>query len=152
MSSDSICTEGIGTGNEKRNGRCKRIDKRMKVLILFCGLYNIVFALFHMVFWRLFNWSDDLKKLSFANRGIMQILNIQLIFYFLFVAVVCFAFPLELVETKFGNVFLLGNSLFWLIRTVQQFVFLRANHRFIHLLTVLFMIGTILFAWPLLMR
>lgn len=91
----------------------------MTLVIYICGFYNLAFALFHISFWKVFKWNDDLKKLIFANRGIMQILNVQIIYYFLFVAVLCFAFPTELISTKLGNVFLLGCSLFWLIRTVQ---------------------------------
>jgi len=69
----------------------------------------------------------DLKKLLFANRGIMQILNVQIIYFFLFVAFVCIAFPAELLNTKLGNVFLLGCSLFWLLRTLSALHFPMQN-------------------------
>jgi pheromone shutdown protein TraB len=121
----------------------------MKTIILLCGLYNILFALFHMGFWKLFSWDTDLKKLTFANKAIMQILNIQLSYYFLFNALICFAFPTELLNTKLGNWFLIGNSIFWLIRTIQQFIFLRANLFQVHLLTFVFLIGTFLFLVPI---
>jgi hypothetical protein len=122
----------------------------MNTTILLCGLYNIGFALFHISFWKIFHWDSDLKKLSFANKGIIQILNVQMIYYFLFVAFVCFAFPTELLTTKFGNFFLIGNAFFWLLRTIQQFIFLRANHIKIHILTITFLIGTLLFVLPIL--
>jgi hypothetical protein len=57
-----------------------------------------------------------------------------------------------LLNTKLGKVFLLSCSLFWLIRTVQQFIFLKANHYVIHILTIIFIIGTILFALPVFMK
>lgn len=120
--------------------------------VFLCGIYSLAFALFHIGFWKIFKWKSELHKVSFANKGIMQILNVQLIFYFLFTAFACFAFPAELVKTKFGNAFLIANSLFSLIRTVQQFIFLRANHKIIHILTIIFLIGTILFALPLLYK
>ena len=123
----------------------------MKTILLMCGLYNIGFALFHFGFWKIFEWNKDLKKLSFANKAIMQILNIQICYYFLFTAFICFAFPNELLTTKLGNCFLIGCSLFWLIRTLQQFVFLRANHYKIHILTFIFLIGTVLFSLPVLL-
>ncbi|MCZ4244840.1 hypothetical protein O0955_12575 [Pedobacter sp. HCMS5-2] len=122
----------------------------MKTVIFICGLYNIAFALFHFGFWKIFRWDNDLKKLSFANRGIMQILNIQISYYFILTAIICFVFPKELMTTKLGNWFLTGSSIFWLIRTVQQFIFLRANHYKIHVLTVIFLAGAILFALPVL--
>ena len=124
----------------------------MNTIILLCGLYNIGFAIFHIGFWKIFHWDSELKKLSFANKGIMQILNVQMIYYWLFVAIACFAFPTELLTTKFGNFFLIGNSIFWLLRTIQQFIFLRANHIAIHILTFIFMIGALLFALPLLIK
>ena len=124
----------------------------METLVVICGLYNLAFALFHFGFWKMFRWDSQLKKLSFANRGIMQILNIQISYYFIWSAIICFVFPTELLTTTLGNWFLLGNSLFWLLRTLQQFIFLRANHYKIHLLTFIFLIGTILFLVPTLSR
>lgn len=124
----------------------------METIILLCGLYNIGLAIFHISFWKLFNWGSDLKKLSFANMAIMQILNVQIITYFIFTGVVCFVFPTELLNTKFGTYFLGGTSLFWLIRTIQQFTFLRVNHYKIHILTIIFLIGTILFSLPILIK
>ena len=122
----------------------------MKTIILLCGLYNVLFALFHMGFWKLFRWDTDLKKLTFANKAIMQILNIQLSYYFIFAALICFVFPTELLTTKLGNWFLIGNSIFWLIRTIQQFIFLRANLMQVHVLTFVFVIGSLLFLVPIL--
>lgn len=124
----------------------------METVIFICGLYNIGLALFHISFWKIFKWKNDLKKISFANKAVIQLLNVQIIYYFSLVAFICFAFPTELLTTKFGNYFLLGNSLFWLLRTIQQFIFLRANHYKIHILTIIFIIGTILFAMPILLK
>jgi hypothetical protein len=124
----------------------------MKTIILLCGLYNIGFALFHVSFWKIFQWDRDLKKLSFANKAIMQILNIQIIYYFAFVALICFCCPVDLLTTRIGQIFLGGTSLFWFIRTIQQFIFLRANNYKIHLLTIIFALGSILFALPFLLK
>lgn len=122
-----------------------------QTIIFLCGLYCLGFAIFHTQFWRLFNWKDELGKLSFANKAIMQIANLRLIYFFLFVAVICFVFPDELSTTNLGNFFMIGMSLFWMGRTIEQFIFLKTEHRMIHLLTYLFIIGTILFAIPVLM-
>lgn len=82
----------------------------------------------------------------------MQILNVQIIYYFVFVAFICFFFPEELASTSLGKIFLGGNSLFWLTRTIQQFIFLRARDFRIHILTIIFAIGAILFAVPVLVK
>ena len=124
----------------------------MITIIYVCGLYSLAFALFHIGFWKIFNWNSELKKICFANKAIVQILNVQIIYYFFFVTFVCFVFPTELMTTKLGNILLGSTSLFWFIRTIQQFIFLRANHYNIHILTIIFLAGTILFALPILTK
>ena len=113
----------------------------MYTVIIFLGFYNLLFALFHLLFWRLFKWKEEVHKLSFANRGIIQILNIQIIYYFVAVAIVCFCFTNELLTTNLGKFFL---------RLVQQYIFLRKNSFVIHILAVLFLLGAVLFFLPLL--
>jgi hypothetical protein len=122
-----------------------------ETMILLCGIYALGFAVFHTQFWRLFNWKTDLAKLTWYNRAIMQISNLRLIYFFLFVAAICFLFPVALATTPLGHFFLGGMSLFWLGRAIEQFVFLKSDHRMVHLLTYLFIIGAILFAAPVLM-
>lgn len=63
-----------------------------------------------------------------------------------------FFFSADLLTTRLGILFLAGNSLFWFIRFIQQFIFLRVNNLKIHLLSVVFLIGTILFALPVLFK
>lgn len=122
----------------------------METIIVIAGVFNLAFGLFHIAFWRLFRWKDQLSKLSFANRGIMQILNWQIIYYFFATATICFLFPTELATTHLGTIFLLFCSGFWFFRTIEQFIYLKKNHKAIHLLTFLFIVGTILFAVPIL--
>lgn len=124
---------------------------KMNLVIFLCGLHSVSLAIFHIFFWKLFDWKTDLKNLSFANRAIIQILNTRLIYFFLFVAFLCFAYPNELVSTNLGNAFLAGICLFWLGRTVEQFIFLKEHTTFIHILTIVFVAGAILFALPLLL-
>lgn len=124
----------------------------MKIVIYSCGLYSLAFACFHIGFWKIFKWKSELKKISFANKAIIQILNVQIIYYLFFVTFLCFAFPEELMNSKLGNILLGATSIFWFIRTIQQFIFLRARHYKIHILTIIFLVGTILFALPLLMH
>ena len=120
-------------------------------MIILCGLYSLGFALFHTQFWRLFDWKNDLAKLTPVNKAIMQIFNTRLIYLFLFVAAICFIFTDELSTTPLGRFFLIGMSLFWLGRTIEQFVFLKVDQPMVHLLTYIFILGTILFAIPVVM-
>ena len=126
-------------------------DTKMKTIIFLCGLYSIAFAIFHLLFWKLFSWKKELEKLSFANRGIVQILNTRIIYFFLFVAYICFIYPDELLTSNLGRTFLAGISLFCLGRTIEQYVFLRINNKYLHILTAIFVIGTILFALPVML-
>ena len=124
-----------------------------QLMILLCGIYSLSFAVFHTLFWRLFRWKDDLNHLMPANKAIMQIANIRLIYFFVFVAAICFIFPQELSTTQLGRFFLAGMSLFWLGRAIEQFVFLKGiDHKMVHLLTYLFLLGAIMFAIPLFVK
>ena len=119
-----------------------------KIIIYLCGIYSLGFAIFHIFFWKLFNWKNDLKKLSIVNRGIIQILNVCLMYFFLIIAILCFIHTDELIKTALGKSFLIAVSFFLLLRTIQQFIFLKIYNRTVYLLTIIFIIGAILFAVP----
>ena len=121
------------------------------IMIFICGVYSLGFAIFHTQFWRLFDWKNDLIKLKPFNKGIIQIANLRLIYFFLFVAAICFFFPHELLTTGLGRFFLGGMSIFWLGRAIEQFIFLKIDHPMVHLMTYLFLIGALLFAAPILL-
>ncbi len=120
--------------------------------VILAGLHSLGFAVFHAGFWRMFRWPQSLQQTTLANRAIVQIANVQLIWLFAFVAGACLLFPRELVSTPLGRALLLAMSGFWLVRLVGQWIWLRFNHAGLHLLNVLFAIGAALFAWPLLAR
>ncbi len=121
-----------------------------RVLIYLCGAHSLGFAVFHMLFWKLFRWNEDLLKTSLATRAVTQILNLRLIYLFLGIAAACFLLPDELAGTTLGKAVLGFMALFWIGRTVEQFVFLRVNRTMVHVLTALFVLGAVLFALPLL--
>ncbi|RZA30881.1 MAG: hypothetical protein EOP92_34085 [Lysobacteraceae bacterium] len=120
------------------------------LLIQLCGVHSFAFALFHLAFWKLFDWKRDLRNTSFATRAITQILNLRLIYFFLGIGALCFAFTRELHATPLGRALLLFMALFWVGRTIEQFVFLRINTPLVHVLSGLFVLGALLFALPLL--
>lgn len=118
------------------------------LLLKLCAAHSFGFAVFHLMFWKLFRWKQDLQQSSLATRVIVQILNLRLIYVFLAMGTLCLAFPTELATTAMGKAILLGMSLFWVGRTVEQFVFLRHDRLLIPALTVAFVSGAILFALP----
>ena len=120
-------------------------------MIFLCGIFAAGMAVFHTQFPRLFDWKNDLPRMNTANRAILQIANLRLIYFFALVAVLCFVFPTELAETKLGQFFMIGMSIFWLSRFIEQLIFLKVEHRLVQLLSYLFLIGALLFAAPVLM-
>ena len=120
-------------------------------LVYACGFYSLGFAIFHIAFWKLFDWKNDLKKLKLANRAIIQIANLRLIYIFLGVSFVCFYLPVDLISTSLGRIFMIGMSGFWLGRTIEQFIFLNVSHWMVNLLTLLFLLGVLLFSLPVIL-
>lgn len=114
-------------------------------LILFCGLHSAAFALFHLGFWRLFDWPRTLHTTTRPNRAIVQIANAQLVWVFGAVALLCFVMPDELASTRLGRAMLAGMAGFWWLRLVLQFVWLRLQHPLVHVLSATFLIGAVLF-------
>lgn len=119
------------------------------LLVQLCGVHSVIFALFHIGFWKLFNWKRDLQRTSQTTRAITYILNLSLIYFFLGIGVLCFAFTHELHTTALGRALLIFMSLFWVGRTIEQFVFLRINKPLVHVLTASFVLGAVLFALSL---
>ncbi len=119
-------------------------------VLMLCALHSLALAMFHAGFWTLFRWPQTLQQTTLANRAILQIVNIQLIWLFLAVAALCLVYPAELRGTALGRAVLFGMSGFWVLRLIQQFVFLRMRHPLVHALSVVFFAGAVLFAWPLL--
>ena len=118
-------------------------------LLLLCSLHSFGFAAFHLAFWALFRWPKTLASTTLANRAILQIANIQLIWMFLCIGGLCLRFPDALIHTALGRAVMLGMSGFWVLRLSQQFVFLHVDHPLVHVLSVLFALGAALFAMPI---
>jgi hypothetical protein len=119
--------------------------------IYLAGTHAIGFGVFHIYFWRIFKWKTELAKVHMPTRAITQMLNVQLIYFAFGTGILCFFFTDMLLNTALGNVLLIFYSGFWFVRLIQQFIFLRYNHWMIHLTTVLFALGSLLFALPLML-
>jgi len=77
------------------------------------GIFNLGFVIFHLMFWRLFRWKQDLALLTVINRAVMQILNLCLMFMFLVMAYVSLFHAPELLSTNLGRTLLVAFSTFW---------------------------------------
>lgn len=88
--------------------------------------YNVALAVFHLGFWRMFRWREELPKLHPANRGVMQVLNIMLTVFFLLMAGLQILRADEVVTSPLGRTLMAGLMGFWLVRAALQPVFFRA--------------------------
>lgn len=91
--------------------------------------YNVALAVFHLGFWRLFRWREELPKLHPVNRGVLQVLNIMMTFIFLLVAGVEVLRPAEMTGTALGRTLLAGIMLLWIVRAGLQPVFWPSTSR-----------------------
>ena len=119
-------------------------------LIFIGGFYTLAFALFHLMFWKIFRWKEDLKSLTFTNRGVMQILNFCLTFVFFVVAYLSFFHSAELIETNLGRTILAAISLFWFLRMIEQVLFFGIKARLSLGFTITFLVGSLIYLVPLL--
>lgn len=120
----------------------------MKNLIYIGGIYCLIFAVFHLAFWKLFDWKNDLPKLKSVNRGVMQVLNLRLTYVFIVVAFLSFFFAEDLINTKLGNVILGAVSIFAVMRAIEQLIFWKIEKIGIAFFFI-FLIGAGIFAIPL---
>jgi hypothetical protein len=121
-----------------------------KLLLILAGVFDIAFAIFHLRFWKIFRWREELPKLSFANRGILQVLNLCLTYIFLVMGAACLFLADELTTSRLGRLALASIALFWALRAIYQPVFFGLKHPLSIGLFVAFLLGTALHALPLL--
>jgi hypothetical protein len=121
-----------------------------ETLIRIGGIYNLGFVIFHLLFWRLFRWKEDLTSLTAINRSIIQILNLCLTFMFLLMAYISIIHATEMVLAPLGKTLSVAFALFWFLRMVEQVVFFGIKNRVSLLLTVAFLAGGIIYLLPVL--
>jgi len=118
------------------------------MLIKAGGFYSFGLVVFHLLFWHLFNWKEDLRSLTFLNRAVMQVLNISLTLTFVIFGFISLWHTEELLSTSLGQNLLILLALFWFARTVQQVIFFKLRHWKSWAFLFLFLIGCVLYAIP----
>ena len=84
-----------------------------EILIISGGFYTVVLIIFHLLFWRVFNWPETLMLLNDTNRATMQVLNISITFIFFIFAYISFLHTDELLNTQLGNSLLVLIACLW---------------------------------------
>jgi hypothetical protein len=95
----------------------------MKTLIMIGEVLWIVCFVFHVLFWRLFDWKNDLESVKPVNKGIIQVLNLCLMLCFLIFAYISLFQTDELLSTSLGKTLIAGMALFGVFRVIEQFIF-----------------------------
>jgi hypothetical protein len=116
------------------------------------GVFHLAFALFHLGFWRIFQWEKNLACLDTINRAVMQILNLQMAYVLILVGYLCFVHTKELVSTRLGKALLVGFALFWIFRMLEQVVFSGLSSPISIGLTIVFCIGGVICLAPVFLR
>jgi hypothetical protein len=87
--------------------------------------YNVALAVFHLGFWRMFRWREELPKLHAVNQGVMQAMNLILTYLLVLMAGLQVLRADEMVGTSLGRTLMAGLMLCWLVRAALQPVFFR---------------------------
>ena len=120
----------------------------METLIKIGGLYNIILIVFHLLFWRIFNWKEDLRSLTFLNKATLQVVNLSLTFVFVIFAYLSFAHSDELLTSPLGKSLLIFMSVFWFFRSLLQPLFFRLKHWGSVAFMIFFFAGGLLYGIP----
>jgi hypothetical protein len=116
------------------------VSSAARAALVAVGLYHLGFALFHLGFWKLFRWKEELGRLGHLNRAIMQTLNLCMTYFAFGIAVLALVFPAAL-----NAALLLMLAGFWVLRAVEQVVFFRrVPARINAALVALFLVGAAL--------
>lgn len=120
--------------------------------VLWAGAaFNFALGIFHLAFWRLFRWREELPKLNAVNRGVMQVLNLMLTYVFFAVATLQFLHPAACLTTPVGRTATAVVAGFWFLRALLQPLFWPRT-RLGWAMTALFSVGAALHAVALIFR
>jgi hypothetical protein len=112
--------------------------------IKLAAIFNLAFGVFHLFFWRLLDWKEQLRRVSEVNRAVIQTLNVCLTFMFLLVSYMCLFYTDEVRTTSIGKTLLIGMATFWLIRAALQIYYFNLKQRVHQVLLILFIAGIVI--------
>jgi uncharacterized membrane protein (DUF485 family) len=91
-----------------------------ETLLVIGGATRIAWAIFHILFWKIFDWKNSLSSLSHQQRSITYTLNIMIV-YVLVVFVYLSIFQRStLASSSLGKAVLVAIPFFFLIRAILQ--------------------------------
>lgn len=112
--------------------------------LLLSALYNAAFGLFHLSFWKLFRWDEELPRLGKVNRSVMQILNLRLTYVFFFFGLIFAVLAHEGEHGLLPTLLVGGMALFWLMRAFEQVWFFGWRNTVSNIMLGTFLVGAAL--------
>jgi hypothetical protein len=94
-----------------------------KRLVQIGGGINLFFVVFHLSFWKLFNWQQSLTMMNAEDRALIQVLNIHTTYVLAVFAILSFVFSNEMSVTKLGRMVGISIAGFWILRAVNEVIF-----------------------------
>lgn len=121
-------------------------------IVFIGGIASIAIAIYHSMFWRIFDWRIELQNLNEINRNVMQIFNLCLIVVFLMFAYLSLFHTAELVSLHLGISILAGISIFWFSRAIMQIYFFGLDYTKSRIVTFASFSLSALYAVPIINR
>lgn len=110
------------------------------LLLRLGGVINLLIGILHVSFWGLFDWPEELAKLSMDNSNIVQMLNLFSIVFFFYTAFILMFMPGKLLINTAGRIFIGMFAVLYLARLAMEFYFPNGSIGF-----AIFMVVTIAF-------
>ncbi|MGL1901958.1 MAG: hypothetical protein OCC49_07475 [Fibrobacterales bacterium] len=89
-----------------------------KPVLITLAILNLLLAILHGCFSTMFNWSEELTRVSMETKAILEIFNIISIWLLLYFAIMTLLLIKQKVNTLFSNAFIVLVSGFYGIRLV----------------------------------
>ena len=115
------------------------------VAVGFAGVFDVGFALFHVLFWRVFRWPVSLRPSGAVNAAIAQTLNVMLGYCFAVYGGWLIWAGIAALPPHPG--LLLAGAGFWLLRAALQPMLFRLRRAISFALTGIFALGAALHLW-----
>lgn len=109
-----------------------------QALVTAAALFDLGLAVFHIAFWRLFNWPGSLAASGRLNASVTQVMNIMLIYSFGMLGII-----LLWLGAAAPSALLLVVSGFGILRIALQPVYFGLGHPASKLLTLVFIVATL---------
>jgi hypothetical protein len=113
------------------------------IWIKIAAFYDLFFGVFHLFFWKLLKWNEQLQRVSSVNKAVFQTLNLCLTFMFFLIAYHYFFYTDEIQTTTIGHSLLLGMTVFWVLRFLLQVYLFDLKERVHRLLLIVFIAGVL---------